>query len=66
MSGMLRPILKRRIVTHCSVCTRAVYVDQPALWQRTGRTGIVHVDCATDPDAVPMATEAVTNMYPDL
>jgi hypothetical protein len=54
----------RRLLTSCTACRRAITYDTPAVWQLGAVTGMVHADCATDPDAQPINLAAVTLPYP--
>lgn len=54
------PYPKRQIITTCSVCRLVITIHHAAVWQRQGATGIVHTECATDPDAQPIDTSVVS------
>lgn len=43
-----------RLLTCCGVCRRAITPATPVVWQRAPVTGLVHTECATDPDATPV------------
>lgn len=48
------PYPKRFLLTHCGVCGLAITISHEAVWQCRDVTGLVHAECATDPDAKPV------------
>ena len=43
-----------KTLTYCGVCRRAITQATPTVWQRGPVTGLVHTECAEDPDAQPV------------
>lgn len=57
---------RQRRVSCCSECRRAIQASHTVVWQRKGATGLVHIECASDPEAQPVDVAVVTQRFVDL